>query len=356
MRDRIRLLIEACGLNNVTCILIHKPANIYYLSGYTGEGLLLITPTLQAIVTDFRYVQQAAEQAPEFSVHAISSGMSHAMVAAGLLRQAGTEKALYEDDYVTVAGSRQFADALGVISLEPLNQAPEQLRRTKDSQELSFIEEACAISSRAFEDICGLIKPGMRETDIRRTLENLLLDYGALGMAFSTIVASGPNGALPHAIPGNRAVGIGDMITLDFGAKVQGYCADMTRTVALGQPNAKMRGIYELVLEAQVACQEALAPGKNNRDVDAIARRMIGDAGYGDMFGHGLGHSLGIDIHEDPRLNQTSVDVLEPGQILTVEPGIYLPGLGGVRIENTCCITQSGARSLIGASRELRIM
>ena len=356
MRDRVRLLIEACGLKIDAGILIHKPANMFYLSGYTGEGLLVITNTLQAIVTDFRYVQQAGEQAPSFSVHSISTGMGHAKVAAGLLAQAGIKKALFEDDCVTVAESRQLADYLAAISLEPLNQAPEQLRRIKDAQELGFIEEACVISSRAFEAICGLIKPGMRETDIRRTLENLMLDYGAQGIAFPTIVASGPNGALPHAIPGKRELEYGDLITLDFGAKVHGYCADMTRTVALGQPDDEMRKIYGLVLEAQIACQDALAPGKSNRDIDAIARRMIGDAGYGDRFGHGLGHSLGIDIHEDPRLNQTSMDVLEPGQIITVEPGIYLPGLGGVRIENTCCITASGARSLVGASRELRIL
>ena len=356
MIDRVRLLMEACELDKNAGILIHKPSNMFYLSGYTGEGLLVISRDFQAIVTDFRYVQQAGEQAPEFSVHAICNGMGHAKVTANLLLQARIKKALFEDDFVTVAGCRQFAEALGDIILEPLNQVPEQLRRIKDAQELGFIEDACAISSRAFEDICGFIKPGVREIDIKRTLENIMLDFGAQGIAFPTIVASGPNGALPHAIPGERIVSPGDMITLDFGAKVQGYCADMTRTVALGKPDPRMLEIYGLVLEAQIACQDALAPGMSNRDVDTIARGIIGSAGYGDRFGHGLGHSLGIDVHEDPRLNQASTDILEPGHIITVEPGIYIPGLGGVRIENTCCITQSGAHSLVDASRELKIL
>ncbi|HSK69461.1 MAG TPA: Xaa-Pro peptidase family protein [Candidatus Limnocylindria bacterium] len=356
MEDRTRRLEAALKGRGSAGILIHKPSNMFYLSGFTGEGLLVLAPGIRAIVTDFRYVEQARQQSPGFAVESVSPKVSHAQIAARLLRDAGLGKALYEDDEVTVRDAARLSAALGDIALEALDMAPEALRRVKDAQELALLEKANDISSRAFEEICGVIKPGMTEIAIRRALEDLLLDFGSQAAAFHTIVASGPNGSLPHAIPGERRVQEGDMVTLDFGAKYGGYCADITRTVSVGQPGAEMAKIYAIVQEAQAACQDALAPGKPCREVDAIARKIIGDAGYGDMFGHGLGHSVGIDIHEEPRLNQTSTDVLEPGIVITVEPGIYVPGLGGVRIENTCVVTETGARSLAGASRDLRIL
>lgn len=354
--NRVSNLLQAAALATDAGILIHKPANMFYLSGYTGEGLLVIGHQLRAIVTDFRYTEQAQQQAPGFEVHTISSEVNHAQLTAKLLKDAGVTTALYEDDELTVRAAKHLAEALGSITLSPLSNQPEKLRRVKDEGEIALIERACAISSQAFEDICAFIQPGMSELLIKRQLENRLLELGAQGTSFSSIVASGPNGSLPHAEAGERQVQVGDMITLDFGAKVGGYCADMTRTISIGQPSAKMLEIYNLVLEAQMASQDALAPGKVCSSVDAIARRIIGDAGYGPHFGHGLGHAVGIDIHEDPRLSMKCDDLLEPGHVVTVEPGIYLPGIGGVRIENTCVITQTGARSLVSASRELRIL
>jgi len=218
------------------------------------------------------------------------------------------------------------------------------------------MEKACGISSQAYEDMCGWIKPGMSEIHIKRLLDNRMLELGAQATAFSTIVASGPNGSLPHAVAGERLVQQGDMITLDFGAQYKGYCSDMTRTISLGQPSAKMLEIFNIVLTAQIACQDMLAPGKPCNGVDALARSIIGEAGYGEYFGHGLGHAVGIDIHEAPRLSPKCEDDLVPGHVVTVEPGIYLPGIGGVRIENTCLITDGGARSLVKAPRELRIL
>ncbi len=356
MKDRVSRLITASRLEKDACILIHKPSNLFYLSGYTGEGLILIAHGIQAIVTDFRYVEQAQAQAPGFSVHVISNDMNHAQVAASLIRQAGCRAALYEDDHLTVRASIQLKESLGSVIMEPLRNAPESLRQVKDGHEIELIERACRISCEAYEYICGVIQPGMSETDIRLKLDFKLMELGAQTLAFDTIVASGPNGSLPHAIPGGRKVGYGDMITLDFGAKYGGYCADMTRTIALGKADDRMLRIYSIVLETQIACQDALAPGKGYREVDAIAREMIGAAGYGDRFGHGLGHALGIDIHEEPRLNQKCADVMEPGHVVTVEPGIYLPGVGGVRIENSCVITQTGARPLVTSPRELRIL
>ena len=353
---RTKRLMEACGLGDRQGIIVHRSSNVFYLSGYTGEGLLLLSRDLRAIVTDFRYVEQAQQQAPGFSVHQISGISGHAQVAAGLAHGAGLTELLYEDDYVTVKEGRALQEALGEVTLAPLNMQPEKLREIKDEAEVALIENACAISCEAFDYILTQIKPGVTEKQLQRMLNYRLLELGADDTAFDTIVASGPNGSLPHAIPGDRQVETGDMITFDFGAKLGGYCADMTRTVALGQPGSQMREIYEIVLRAQITCQEALAPGKICREVDAIARKIIGEAGYGERFGHGLGHAVGIDIHENPRLSPACGDSLRPGHVVTVEPGIYVPGLGGVRIENSCLVTETGARSLVSAPRELIIL
>ncbi len=354
--SRVSRLFDRLALKEDAGVLIHKPANIFYFSGYTGEGLLVLTRKTSAIVTDFRYVEQAQNQAPGFAVHSIRNDVNHAQLAASLLKKDGVASALYEDDFVTVRSGKKLMEAMGDIVLHSLDNQPEMLRRVKDENELALLEEACRISSAAFDYICGVIKPGMSEVQIRRLLDNKLMDLGAQATAFDTIVASGPNGSLPHAIPGERKVQTGDMITMDYGALYKGYCADMTRTIAVGQPSEKMLEIYNIVLHAQKTCQDALAPGKICSEVDAIARKIIGDKGYGEYFGHGLGHAVGIDIHEDPRLSPKCDDVLEVGHVVTVEPGIYVPGLGGVRIENSCVITESGARSLVSAPRELIII
>lgn len=355
-KDRVLRLLQAVSLPPDGSILIHKPSNMFYLSGYTGEGLLVLTHKSRTIVTDFRYVEQAESQAPGFAVASISIQRNHAQLTAELLQAEGIRIALYEDDKVTVRSAKKLEEALAGIHLLSLENAPEKLREIKDEAEIKAIETACQISSEAFEFICGYIKPGMTELHIQRSLNDKMLELGAEGTAFDSIIASGPNGSLPHAIPGERQVQVGDMITLDFGARYQGYCADMTRTIALGRPSEKMLEVFHLVLAAQEAAQAALAPGRACKEVDTIARDMISAAGYGQHFGHGLGHAVGIDVHEDPRLSQASTDTLKPGHVVTVEPGVYLPGIGGVRIENTCLITEKGAKSLVSVSKELRII
>lgn len=353
---RVQELIKHSALAADAGILIHKPSNMFYLSGYTGEGLLVITHKTFAIVTDFRYVEQAQVQAPGWAVHAITNEVNHAQLANQLLQQDGVKTALFEDDEVTVRAAKSLGDALSGITLSPLDNHPEALRQIKDEGEIALIGKACEISANAFEYICTVIKPGMSEVQIKRMLENHMLENGADGIAFDTIVASGPNGSLPHAIAGDRKVQTGDMITLDFGAKYKGYCADMTRTISLGQPSDKMLAVFDIVLKAQKASQDALAPGKSCQKMDKIARDIITDAGYGEYFGHSLGHAVGIDVHESPRLSTKSEDTLAVGHVVTVEPGIYLPGVGGVRIENSCVITKDGARSLVTSDRELRIL
>ncbi|NLD34667.1 MAG: aminopeptidase P family protein [Clostridiales bacterium] len=354
--DRVSRLVAEAGLKPAEAILIHKPSNIFYLSGFTGEGLLVIAQGLRAIVTDFRYTEQAQQQAPGWQAHNISTQLNHIRLAAKLLAEQGVGAIRFEDDHVTVKSYAAMESAFDGIPMAPLAQLPEKLRTIKDEQELALIEKACSISCQAFDYILGYIKPGLTEKQIRLALDYQMLTLGAETIAFDTIVASGPNGSLPHAIPGDRQVQRGDLITLDFGAKYGRYCADMTRTVALGEPGDKLRHIYDTVLEAQMLCQDALAPGKDCRAIDRMARDVIAREGYGEYFGHGLGHAVGIDIHEEPRLSQTATAQLAPGMVMTVEPGIYLPGIGGVRIENSCAITQTGARSLVSAPRELIIL
>lgn len=337
--------------------LLHNPSNIFYLSGYTGEGLLLVGPGVKAVITDFRYVEAAQKQCPDFEIHAISAGVSHVKLAGELLHKQGINKLLFEDNIVTVRALRDMEKAMGEnMTFAALDFAVEALRTVKDEEELKAIKRACDITCQAFEYICGYIKPGMTERQVQLALNNKMLELGAQGMAFSTIVASGENGSLPHAVPGERVIQKGDLITMDYGAKVDGYCSDMTRTVAVGEPSAKLREIYDIVLRAQEEAQSALAPGKLCSDMDKVARDIIAAAGYGECFGHSLGHGVGIDIHEEPRLSSRSTDVLAPGHIVTVEPGIYVPGLGGVRIENTCVITDDGYEALCSASKELRIL
>ncbi len=354
--NRMEKMLSLANVGAGTGVLIHKPSNMFYLSGYTGEGLIAAGVGFQAIITDFRYTEQAEHQAPGFQVLMIEGGKSHLDLANDLFRAQGVRHVLYEDDKVTVRTFEAMKKALPGMEFSSLGNAPETVRRIKDEGELRLIEEACDISCRALDAILPHIQPGLTEKQVQIMLDYKMLELGAEGLAFSTIVASGVNGSLPHAIPSDKKLEKGEMLTLDFGAKKGGYCADMTRTLALGQPSPEMKKIYDTVLRAQETCEAMLAPGKCCRDIHMEAARIIDEAGYAGRFGHGLGHSVGIDIHENPRLSPACQDLLEPGQTVTVEPGIYVPGLGGVRIENTCAITETGGRTLVHAQKALLIL
>lgn len=354
--NRLENLLKTAGVGPQDGVLIHKPANIFYLSGYTGEGLLAVGRDFRAIVTDFRYTEQAERQAPGFQVLMVEKGLTHAALAARLFADHGVTRVLYEDDQVTVRSFARLQRDIPGVAFASLANAPEKVRRIKDANELALMEQACDISCRAFDALLPKIKPGMTEKQLQIILDYTILELGADSLAFDTIVASGVNGSLPHAIPSDKKVAVGEMITFDFGAKKGGYCADMTRTISLGNPSPEMKKIYDTVLFAQETCEAMLAPGKCCKDIDAEARRIIDAAGYAGRFGHGLGHSVGIDIHEDPRLSPGCDDLLEAGHTITVEPGIYVPGLGGVRIENTCAITENGGRTLVHAQKALLIL
>ena len=339
-------------------VVIHDPSNLFYLTeGYSGEGLLFITQQRKAIITDFRYTEQAERQAPDFEVVMIDPDHTQEQRLAELVREGEITEIRVETNYLPVDDFEKLRAALGEeVSCVSLEKAPQKLRQIKTPTEILAIRKACDITTEAFQAILPRIREGMTEKELQIELDFTLLRLGADGNAFNTIIASGENGSLPHAIPGNRRLKTGDMITMDFGAKVGGYCSDMTRTVALGTPTPEMRKVYDTVLRAQSMCEDALAAGKKCSDIDRLARDYIDRMGYPGRFGHGLGHSVGIDIHEEPRLSRKCHDHLKAGVVITVEPGVYLPGVGGVRIENTCLVKENGCVPLTTAEKQLIIL
>ena len=351
-------LTELLRLGPASAVAVHDPSNMFYLTeGYTGEGLVFISQTRKVIITDFRYVEQAGRQAPGFQVIMYTSDHKINPTLADLVREEKVTDLRVETNYLSVDAFNDLKAALGEeVSCRPLEKAPQKLRQVKTPNEAVAIRKACDITSEAFRAILPKIREGMTEKELQIELDFTLLRLGADGNAFDTIIASGENGSLCHAIPGPRVLRKGDMITMDFGAKVGGYCSDMTRTVALGQPSDEMRKVYETVLRAQTLCEEALAAGKNCFDIDKLARDYIDARGYAGRFGHGLGHSVGIDIHEEPRLSPTCKEILKAGVVITVEPGVYIPGLGGVRIEDTCLVKENGCTPLTTADKQLIIL
>jgi Xaa-Pro aminopeptidase len=353
---RVERLHAAVGLREHEGLIVYKPANLFYLAGFTGEGLALTTAAERAIVTDFRYAEQAQRQCEGFTIVSVEKGRTHEDAAAELCARWNVTTLYYEDDAVTVRTFRRAQAAVAGAAWKPLQDEIERLRQIKEAGELALIEKACGITGDAFGRILPEIREGMTEKELAARLEYDMLCHGADGLAFATIVAAGSNGSLPHATPGEYRIRCGDMITLDFGAKAGGYCADMTRTGSLGRPSDEMRRVYETVRVAQQKARDAVRAGADCRATDAVARDYIDAQGYAGRFGHGLGHSLGIEIHESPRLSAAATGVLEAGQLMTVEPGVYLPGVGGVRIEDTVAVEDGGCRALTLPARELLIL
>ena len=333
--------------------LISSVPGIRYLSGYTGEGIALVAQDLAAIVTDFRYTEQAQRQAPDFRILEISSGEEHEAVAYRLLKECGVTCLAVEEDVLTVAQYKKLKAIMPEMELVSLDGAVQRLRQVKDKGEIDSLSAANKLTSDCFEHMCTFIREGMTERDIALEIDYWMMRSGSEGVSFDTIVASGPNGSLCHAIPSGRRVQKGDLITMDFGAVIGGYHADLTRTVAIGQISSELRRMYDTVLKAQLCALEAIRPGVLCSDVDAVARRIIDEAGYAGRFGHGLGHSTGLEIHEEPRLSRLCGERVQPGMVITVEPGIYIPDVGGVRIEDSVAVTGTGVMILTPATKEL---
>ena len=341
-----------------TAVVLHDPSNMFYLTeGYTGEGLVYLSEKQRVIVTDFRYTEQAERQAPGFRVEMTGRERTHNQILAELAKADGIDELRAETNFLPVDDFEKMRAAVGEeISCTPLNKAVQKLREIKSQTEVLAIRKACDITSEAFDAILPKIREGMTEKELQIELDFTMLRLGADEMAFDTIIASGENGSLCHAIPGSRKLKNGDMITMDFGAKVGGYCSDMTRTVALGQPSEEMRKVYETVLRAQTMCEEALMAGKKGCEVDKLARDYIDARGYAGRFGHGLGHSVGIDIHEAPVASPGVKDVIPAGAVISAEPGIYLPGKFGVRIEDVLFLTEDGSENITHLPKNLQIL
>ena len=332
--------------------LIHRPENLRWLAGYTGEGCLFITKDAHVILTDFRYVEQAKRQSPDWALLQVSGERNYPALIAGLAADHGAKRVYVETDYLTYDAWKSLDKALEGVELVPLDGIPEKLREVKDEAELNSIRRAAAIASDAFMNILPRIHAGMTEKQVQRMLEFEMLELGSEGVAFDTIAAAGINGALPHATPSDHVIENGELLTLDFGATVDGYRSDMTRTVGFGKITGELRQIYETVRMAQQLGLDALAVGKACGDVDKVARDYI-EARYPGAFGHSLGHGVGLFIHEQPRVGSGSTAVLVPGNVVTVEPGVYIPGLGGCRIEDTVIMTADGVINTIAAPKHL---
>lgn len=339
-------------------LLLTGEANVRYISGFSsGDSYALLTEKGQVFLTDSRYTEQAGRECAGFTVmdyRGNSSSLEETLAA--VCRDLGIRRLGFERDIVTYDLYETLRGRLDQTALVPTRDIVESVRIIKDEEEIRIMKKAAAIATAALEDLLPLIKPGISELDIQRELEYLLLKGGAAGTSFPTIVASGPRGSLPHGAPSGRQVQPGDFITLDFGARYQGYCSDMTRTLVLGEPDTRQKEVYGVVQKAQAAGLSAVRAGVLGSEVDQAAREVIQQAGYGDYFGHGLGHGLGLEIHEQPFVNKRCEKLLQAGSVLTVEPGIYLPDWGGVRIEDSVLVTPAGCEIITHFSKELIIL
>lgn len=339
----------------LSAVLLTDRLNRRYISGFSGSaGWAVVTPKEALLLVDFRYVEQAARQAPAFEVLQCEKQIDTLVELASSL---GLSRIGFENGHMTVKQFESLRDRLPNVEWVPIDSMVELLRAVKDAAELKYMQEAVAMADRTFAHILGFLRPGVTEKEVALEIEIHLRRQGSEGVAFPPIVASGANGALPHATPTDKPLATGELVTLDFGAVCQGYHSDITRTVAIGQPDARQKEIYQLVLQAQAVGLGAVRPGRSGREVDAEAREVIARAGYGDRFGHGLGHGIGLAVHEEPpRLSKHSEWHLSPGMVCSVEPGVYVPGWGGVRIEDLVVVEPDGCRVLTGFTKELIVI
>jgi Xaa-Pro aminopeptidase len=352
---RLRAKLAEAGLDG---FIVTDPSNRFYLSGYSSHdhapnesaGVLLIGSTEAVLFTSPNNTEWASSEAPEFDVVAWKRPWTSTV--SERIQAFGWKRIGFEDDALLVSTHQELSKSLADrTALVPTRGVVDELRRVKDAGELAALDRALAVTDDVFVDTIAALRPGMTEHQIARLTEDGFRRAGADGAAFPTNVASGPHAARPHHRPGDRQVREGEPITIDMGALVAGYNGDLTRTVWLGEPDDRLKAVYNIVLEAQTAALSALRAGLDGKEGDALARRVIDAAGHKDHFVHGLGHGLGIRVHEKPSLGTTSTDVLQPGEVVTVEPGVYIPGWGGVRIEDVVVITADGCRDLTTAPK-----
>lgn len=360
--ETLRARLRQDGLD---ALLVTNPENRRYLSGFTGEdnradsaGTLLVAARDAVLITDGRYSEQAASECPGLRV-SVREGKLPPLVVE-LARELGVARLGFEATHLTVAGRDDLATVAAekgiALELAPTRGVVEAQRAVKAAEEIAAIERAAAITDETFAHLLTYLRPGLTERAVALEIERFMREHGAEGVAFDPIVACGPNAALPHAVPTDRPLREGETIIIDMGARYDGYCSDMTRTVCLGEPSADIRHMYDDVLRAYEVCAAGVRAGMNGQQGDALARDVLDAAGRGEQYLHGTGHGLGLEIHEDPWLSRYRADsMLAPGMVITVEPGAYISGWGGVRIEDTVLLTADGRRALTRSPKSLMV-
>ncbi|EPA0804007.1 M24 family metallopeptidase [Enterococcus hirae] len=354
MMLRVEKLRKKMQEENLDSFLITSPYNLRYLTNFTGTtGLAIITLEKAFFITDFRYTEQAAAQAQGFEI--IKNVGPIFEEVADLVQKEGLRELGFEETTVSFLEYSVLEEIIDA-QLIPISGMIEELREIKDEEEIAIIEKACSIADLAYDHILKMIQPGMTEIEVANQLDFYMRSLGASGVSFETIVASGLRSAMPHGVASKKIIEQGDLITIDFGCYYEGYVSDMTRTFAIGDPGEQLKEIYQIVLEAQLAVLEVAKPGVTGKQLDAVARDYITKHGYGEAFGHSTGHGIGLEIHEGPNVSVRAEKQFVPGNIITDEPGIYLPGIGGVRIEDDLLITSNGNRVLTHSPKELIIL
>lgn len=352
MDTRLNRLRATMAEKNYDAMLVSQGENRRYMSGFTGSaGYLFISANTALLLTDFRYTEQATLQAPEFEVRQVAGGLASWLPDA--VKQAGAKRVAFDANHVTFAMYEALTKAVADTGAEltPDSETVEIQRAVKEQSEIDAIHRAQDLTGDAYEHVYASMHAGMTEQQVAWELEKYIREHGGEGLAFETIVAAGPNAAKPHHHPTATVIREGEPIVLDFGAKVDGYCADMTRTVCLGKQDDQFKKIYDLVLGAQLAAENLIKSGITGEEADGYARKVIADAGYGDNFGHSLGHGIGLYVHEYPRVSQKATNVLQDGMVFSNEPGVYISGWGGVRIEDLLTLEAGKVRNITKASK-----
>jgi Xaa-Pro aminopeptidase len=347
-RQRVRDELDSLALD---ALIVTRMTNIRYLTGFTGTTAFLVLADEPTIAVDFRYRDQVAREV-EISVHQVESSRELWPATVRLLRSQGFRRVGVEAATLTLAQHLDLTAEAGVEWV-PTQQLVERIRYRKEPEEIEAIREAVRLTDEAFDDVLGIIEPGMSEHRLAGEIERLQRAKGGERSASEIIVASGDRTSLPHGIATARVLGAGEPLMLDLGTVVRGYLGDLTRTVHLGSTSDEFRHIYQVVLDAQTRAEEGIRPGMSGREADALARDHISSAGYGEYFGHSLGHAIGLDNHETPLFSPHESTLIETGMVMTVEPGVYVPGVGGVRIEDVVVVRDDGCEVLTGAAKEL---
>jgi len=350
-REMIQDIFKRTGAQ---ALFITDPHNMMYISGFRGgEGMVYISPKQQVVITDSRYTEAAGKES-SFTVIEENHGHKRTQILRELLAVDGAEIVGYEDKFMRCYEFSRLTNSLPEIQQWlPLDESIDAIRQVKTPEELKLIAKAESIGDAAFSEILKFLKPGVTELETAAELEYQMKLHGAQGFSFNTIAASGIHSSMPHAVPTDKKIENGDFVTMDFGCTYEGYCSDMTRTVVVGKADAKQREIYNIVLEAQMAALGGIHAGLTGAQCDELARSVIRNAGYGDHFGHALGHGVGLYIHEEPRFSPQDSTVMQENMVISVEPGIYVPGFGGVRIEDLIVIKKDGVENLTHSPKNL---